>query len=119
MVKAQLRELHSPDLADLDKNTPPDLTNFGLLMQALIGVEGEEGEESFDFIVCTPSWLAEEVARKGFILGRHYLFVASYDYAQIEKIIDDLCNQAEGEDWDAVAAFLSRYGAWEYEDYQE
>jgi hypothetical protein len=118
MIKAQLRELHSPDLEELDKNSPADPKKFGLLVQALVGPEGAEGEESFDFMVCTPAWLAEELGDSGYILGRHYLFVAKYDYAQLKKIIEGLCSQANGEDWAAAAAFLSRYGAWEYEDYQ-
>ena len=118
-MKAELRALHSPDLADLEHGSPPDPADFGILVQAMIGPEDEEGEESFDILVCTPSWLANEVPTDGHLWGRHYLFVTRYDFAAIESAVRKLCDSAEGPDWSAVAAVLARYGAWEFENYQE
>jgi len=117
-MKAELRALHSPDLADLKHGSPPDPGNFGILVQAMIGPEDEEGEESFDILVCTPSWLAGQVEREGPTWGRHHLLLPRYDYAAIESTVRSLVDSVHGLDWPEVAEILARYGAWEFEDYE-
>ncbi len=117
MTKAALRRLHSPDAPDLGSYTPVDLRRFGILVQAMIGPKGEQGEESFDFLVCTPAWLADQIASQGYEFGRHYLFVSRYDPELITRVLHELCDRASGPDWDSVAQYLGRYGKWEFEDY--
>lgn len=118
-VQAKLHWLHSADLWGLEHGMPDDPECFCLSVQAMIGAHGEEGEESFNFLVCTPRWLEREVAREGYVLGRFYIFLARYDYALMRRIIEELCEQAMGEDWDTVAARLARHSLWEFEDYRE
>jgi hypothetical protein len=117
MTRAVLRRLHSPDAPDLATYSPPDRLRFGILVQGLIGPEGEDGEESFDFFVCTPSWLSDALGHADHTFGRHYLFVAEYDYAHIQGVLQQLCNRVCGPDWNTVASILARYGRWEFEDY--
>jgi Immunity protein 8 len=38
-------------------------------------------------------------------------------HATLSRALSDLCLHAEGADWAEIAAKLSRYGGWEYEDY--
>lgn len=118
-VQAELHWLHSADLWDLKHGMPEDPECFGISVQAMIGARGEDGEESFDFLVCTPRWLADEVARERYALGRHHLFLPRYDYALMQRAIEDVCARATGPDWDTVAGHLARYGLWEFEDYRE
>jgi hypothetical protein len=117
MKRAALRRLHSPDVHDLESYSPPDRGRFGILVQGMIGPEGEDGEEAFGFFVCTPEWLAAELRHADHLFGRHYLFVAEYDYADIYQALQRLCDRAIGPDWNAVAGILARYGHWEFEDY--
>jgi hypothetical protein len=117
-MKAELRVLHSPDLDDLQHGSPPDPSNFGILVQAMIGPEDEEGEESFDIVVCTPTWMANKVAAEGYAWGRHHLLIPRYDYPTIRDAVRALCHSVEGSDWRGVATALARYGAWEFEDYE-
>lgn len=119
MIHAQLRHLHSPDVADLERYQPDSAEHFGILVQALIGPEKQEGEESFDLFVCTPSWLAEQVRDEGYVFGRHYVFLSRYDYHLLYQAIQSICDQAIGETWQVVAAYLGRYGQWEFEDYRD
>lgn len=119
MIRPVLRRFHSPDALNFDNYSSLPPGHFGLLVQAMIGPEGAPGEESFDFVVCTPSWLAERVADDGYVFGRHYLIVKSFDLAVIRTAIVDLCKQASGPDWESVANYLSRFGKWEFEDFQE
>ncbi|WP_431262502.1 Imm8 family immunity protein [Roseateles chitinivorans] len=113
-LQAQLKRLHSPDLPDLQNGHPPDPGNFRILVQALVGVAGQEAADSFDFMVCTPAWLAARVTEP--LPARGYLIVTRYDYAQIHAAIARLCDGATGPDWPAVAARLNLDGRWEYDE---
>jgi len=118
LVIPELRRLHSPDLLDLEHSFPSDPENFCILVQAMIGPRGGEGEESFDFIVCTPKWLIKKIPANGYLLGRHYLIVLHYEYAVVFDAISKLCGRTHGSSWHDAAQRLARFGGWEFEDYQ-
>lgn len=119
IVKPELRRLHSPDLMDMQTSQPENPRNFCMLVQAMIGPRGEPGEESFDILVCTPRWLEQSLANANVLFGLHYLFVDHYDYEWIRGAIARICNSLSGASWDDVASQLDKYGAWEFENYQE
>jgi hypothetical protein len=58
--------LHSPDADALAEFTPEDPEDFALLVQAMVGPRGEEAEESFNFVVCTPRWFDAQRFEKAF-----------------------------------------------------
>jgi hypothetical protein len=118
MTYAELRWLHSPDVEDLEQFMPADPEVFGILVQAMVGPHGAAGSESFDFIVCTPGWLATENFELGYRFGRHHLFLKRYDYSVLWQAIEKLCNTTSGSDWTTAAERLGRYGHWEFEDYR-
>ena len=101
----------------MDSSTPADPERFCILVQALIGPAGGEGEESFDFTVCTPRWLSDALLKDRVIFGRHYLIVGNYSYDDIFDAIAGLCESIERKTWQEVAEHLGRYGKWEFEDY--
>jgi Immunity protein 8 len=115
-VKAQIRYLHSPDFPDLKIVSFAENEPFCLLVQAILGPDGEEGEESFDMMVCNPLWLAKKV-QDGPILGLHYFIVCHFDIRIVYDFWDRVTKQCTGEDWQTVAQKLSKYGRWEFEDY--
>ncbi|MBI4784751.1 MAG: immunity 8 family protein [Oscillatoriophycideae cyanobacterium NC_groundwater_1537_Pr4_S-0.65um_50_18] len=114
---AELRRLHSPDLLDLEFSTPEDPENFCILVQAMIGSKDEEGEESFDFLVCTPQWIVNHIARNKALFGRHYLIISHYDFEIIWNAIDGRCKLANRSSWREVGSYLNKYGHWEFDDY--
>lgn len=119
MLKLEVRDLDSPDLLDLDIEKPQDLLRFCILVQASIGVQGERGEDLFNFLVCTPAWLVDGLKTEGKIWGRHHLFVPEYDYDQILQAINEICGKIEASDWETAAHQLAWYTHWEFEDYRE
>jgi len=120
MVRASLRYWYSPDIADLSESSSPDDPEcFGFLLQPVFGPSDAPGEESFDLVVCTPRWFAQELRKCGGVLsGRHYLFVEQYDVAQLKKYILKYADQCSGRTWREVAEKLGRLGKWEFEDYK-
>lgn len=119
MTKAVLRWLHSPDVHNLKEWQPHDPSRFGILIQAMIGPNLEPGEESFDFFVCTPAWLDDELGREGHRFGLYCLIVPAYDFVAIHSALQRLCDRISGRDWDEVATVLSHYGKWEFEHYRD
>src|SRR6476660_8899111 len=108
MLRAELRGLQSPDLPDLERGVPEDTAHFGILVEASIGSSGSPGEELFDFVVCTPSWLATQVSSGEYRFLRHYLLVQRYDYHLMQSAIEKLCASISGPDWTSVAEKLAR-----------
>ena len=117
-MRAEIKRLHSPDIANLESYTPQVGDNFSFLLQIMAGPSGQEGEESFDVLICTPKWLEERFSKGQIIVGRHYLIVFEYNFNRIELFIKSYCEQCEGNNWQEVAAKLSRLGKWEFEDYR-
>jgi hypothetical protein len=118
-VRAEIKYLHSPDVEpDLETYRPDDPEDVGLLVQVIVGAAGEPGEESFDVMVCTPRWLDREARRFGPLIGRHYLVVARYDFAEIRAFITKVVDAENAPTWRELAERLGRFGHWEFEDYQ-
>ena len=116
-MEAEVRTLFSSDVDDLASYIPGEV--FCLSLRALIGPKGSPGEESFDFDVCSPAWLAAKVERDELVSGRICLFMAKYDYDAIQLYVAKRVAQATGSDWTEVATKLARWSRWEFEDYVE
>jgi Immunity protein 8 len=89
-------------------------------MQADIGPVGEEGAETFDFTVCTPSGLADRLENdERPFWGRGLLIVRRFDWDQVEAALNQYVRSLSGEEWHNVATKLNRVMCWEFEDYQD
>jgi len=84
----------------------------------MVGPGGEDTEESFDILVCTPLWLIENRAAEGMILGKHMMIAFRYKFPVLESRIRAYCSRCSGEDWEEVVGKLRQMGSWEFEDYQ-
>ncbi|MCK2222051.1 Imm8 family immunity protein (plasmid) [Actinomadura sp. ATCC 31491] len=62
IMKAAIRHLHTPDIAP-GTYVPDDPQRFMFLVQMIAGPDDGPGDESFDFTVCTPQWLQDQVER--------------------------------------------------------
>lgn len=108
---------YSPDApaADLSTWSPPT-GEFGVLIQSFVGIEGDRGEESFEFRICTPGWLSHRLQQAPYVLGHHHIIVSSWDFTVIESLLREIVRQSSADDWDGVVRKLSRYGRWEFQD---
>lgn len=120
-MRARLFFLFSPDVDPIEDYRPDRPEHVGVFVQAMIGPETDQaqdqGYESFDFLVCTPRWLAEDLGEKPYLFGRGHLIVPRYDYALVVAAIQRICRESIGPDWGAVASKLNRYGRWEFDEY--
>lgn len=108
--------LHSPDVSDLELYTPqPDC--FGFLLEAEFGPSNSNGAELFDFMVCTPSWLALHMKEDEVRSARHYIIVKKYDFNALKSYLLNYAASCAAPTWNEVALKLSRIGRWEFEDY--
>jgi immunity protein 8 of polymorphic toxin system len=114
-MRAELKSLFSTDADPLEDFAPTG--PFGIPVMAMIGPAGQEGHESFEFMLCTPDWFSSNLG-EDFKMGRHYLFVRGFDYAQLENFVREYCASCgEAQTWGALAEKLARLGKWEFEDY--
>lgn len=116
-MKAEIKRLHSPDVSELHTWLPEDPACFGFLLQVMVGPAGGDGEESFDFLVCSPAWLRRKYGADAVVRGRHQLLLFSYDFDRLVSAVAKIVEEADGETWDEVASKISRYGGWEFEDF--
>ncbi len=118
-MKAEIKYFHSPDIIDLEKFEPEIPDEFCFLLQIMVGEKDQEGEESFDAMVCTPKWLLKNNEKDKIIYGRHYLIVFEYNFSKISSALKQLVESSDFENWDDVGEKIGRIGKWEFEDYQE
>lgn len=97
--------------------SPKDKSHFSISLRLILGPKGEEGEESFDITVCSPSWISKNLGDNDVFSGRHHLFIKEYDYQKIITFIDNFVSNCTGENWNELGLKLSRLGYWEFEDY--
>jgi hypothetical protein len=118
-MKPEIKRLHSPDIFDLENFKPKDPHKFSFLLQVMVGIQGQKGEESFDIEVCTPQWIESTYGLDQVILGLHHIIIREYNYQNIVQVINNFLLKCSGENWDEIARKISRLGRWEFDDYTD
>jgi hypothetical protein len=114
-VRAVVRSIRFPDL---DRSWPFESNRVRQLVEICAGPSDGPGEETFCLTVCTPAALAELLASEPVLVGRHWLFVAEFDAAAVERFLRQAVAGIEGQTWNDVAGKIGRLGLWEFEDYR-
>lgn len=117
-MRAILKQLHSPDIDNLEIYQPDDTDNFGFLIQVIVGQDDAESNESFDVMVCTPKWLRSNYQKTDVVFGLHHLIVFEYNYQRIYDKFNKYINDISDNKWDDIARKLAMIGHWEFQDYQ-
>jgi hypothetical protein len=115
-MRAELRRMHSPDVPDI-RAWSPDQGEPAILVQLMVGPEGQPGEESFEVTLCTAEWLAQRARSEQIVDCRHHVVVGEYGFDDVERYFQRRVAACEGPTWQDVAAKVGRLGRWEFEDY--
>jgi hypothetical protein len=111
-MHAELRLLQSLDLPK--PRTPDNPRSCAVLMEAHIGPKGGKGAELFYFTVVTPAYLESAQECRW---GKGLLLVPEFSWPVVERMVGRLVSSASGESWAEVAASLSKFMDWEFENY--
>lgn len=102
----------------LEEATPQLADNFSILVSLTIGPDDQDGGHDYSFNVCTPRWLDHNGQNRGPIWGRHLLIVNQFVPEEIRSSVEKIIIQCTRNDWTETAVVLSRFFAWEFEDFQ-
>lgn len=100
---------------DFDSYKPNELNKFSLWLQLKIGFDSVDESDNFQLHVCTPDWIKENIPNHQW--GRHMLIIQLYNRECIKAEIEHLINLCSCSSWSETSQKLSRFFAWEYEDY--
>jgi hypothetical protein len=118
-MKPNIRHIGLPKGDELESFQPDDPSNVYTTVRAMIGPEGELGEESFDISVCTPDWIGRECERKGHFLIRRLLVVSHWNVELVRGAIGNIISSVTGDSWPEIATKLATIAFWEFEHYRE
>ncbi|WP_392563552.1 immunity 8 family protein [Orbus wheelerorum] len=115
-MKAKLKAMWSID-HDLKTYIPEDKNEFYITLNLSIGSSKTDGADYFDLFVCSPEWLCKHQWEPEIL--RHTLVVRKYDLDEITETINKYIEKCTCKTWEETAQKLSRYFAWEFEDYSD
>ena len=114
-MKAELKNIVCDDF-DLENFSPDNENYFSVDLLLSIGLENEKGSDYYRLNVCSPECLVNTFWVPKIL--RHVLLMRSYDLERIKKIINEYVESCEGNSYVEISEKLSRFFAWEFEDYQ-
>src|SRR4051812_16866472 len=94
-MRAKLRELLTVDHDRLSSIKPVG-DAFHVSLRALVGPADGEGEESFEFDVCSPAWLNDRLEGEPIVCGRFLLLSRRFEPDQIETYVRQRIEQTSG-----------------------
>jgi len=118
-MKAVIRSLHSPDVEDLETFEPEEPDLFGALIQMMVGPADGPGEESFDVVVCTPRWLANEIEKAAPSSGGIISSSTSTTFRESAPSRARRSNPGKPRPGRSWLSAIGRIGMWEFENYRE
>src|SRR5689334_5239070 len=98
-MRAEVKNLFSLEVDDLEGFVPPDPAVFRISIRLIAGPEGQEGEESFDFEVCSPRWLDQELKGGNVLLARHKILMKAFDFLKVREFVERYVRGCEGSTW--------------------
>jgi hypothetical protein len=85
----------------------------------------EHPADSFDFVVCTPRWLAEnfddvrlprwKYETENLLFGGQLVLMQRWNEAELRAGIERLCADCSGPDWGTVASRVGQWLLWEFQ----
>jgi hypothetical protein len=118
-MKPKLKGFYSIDIPEGPPTLPPDVEDCWIVVQAEIGPELSEACDVFTFYVCTIKFLQRILSKQSYQYGKSVILMEKFSWEIIENSIKEICGGTQGDSWEEIAARLSKYWDWEFEDYRE
>ncbi|GGB61612.1 hypothetical protein GCM10010833_15770 [Blastomonas aquatica] len=81
-------------------------------------MRGEKGADAFEFDVCSPEWLENELDSFPILSGGPRLITKRFDPVVVEEYVRKRLLHATGPDWQTVATKLGQWSPWEFDSYE-
>lgn len=109
-ITARLLDLWSPDV-DLATFTPTG--DYGIRVRLRVGAEGgiEAGDDSavFEFLLCTPYWLAQHRDLSQLLLCDNIAFMQGFDLEVLRRNAASVCSESKGYTAEEAIRKMDRY----------
>lgn len=115
-VQPELRSLTGQIDEDLS-DVHPVSGSFCHTLRAEIGVRGQSGADAFEFEVCSPEWLDNELESYSILHAGKRLITKRFDPEMVEEYVRKRLLHATGPDWETVATKLGEWSRWEFDNY--
>jgi hypothetical protein len=119
----------TPRDRDVKSYSPPSPAHFGFHAQIFIGAHDSAVSDSFDALVCSPSWFAEKASQRleemGYRLstwpeavtcGTGIWFMRRWDLAAFTDMLNSVCEGfGPASTWGTLASRIGRLIPWEFD----
>jgi hypothetical protein len=125
----------APEDGDIEGYAPDDPREFGFGAQVFIGDDSDEASDSFDLVVCSPSWFAKRVAEGQWerfqagglrsipdtvAVGSGIWFMQEWDLSDFKRAVQAVCEGfSPAPDWETLAARIGRLIPWEFAEHHD
>jgi len=117
-MKPVLKSIFTYTGQDILEYAPEIKDNFCVLLHITIGPDDQDGGHDYNLRICSPVWLEHTAQHEGAIWGRHLLIAPTFDSVKLRSEIEKIIAYCGRTNWAETSVILSRFFAWEYEDYQ-
>jgi Immunity protein 8 len=117
-MRGELKSLCSMEVGDLEQYLPDDPECFGFHVMAFIGTADDESSDSFDFVVCSPSWLTRnfvdvrlkrwEYESENLLFGDRLVLMRRWNFQELRVAIAEMSAAQSGADWGTLANRIGR-----------
>lgn len=114
-ITLKVHDYYSPDI-EIYSWEAASAEQVRFLLELEIGEAGGESKDLFQVVVATPEGMRAG-ATKPVIADRATIIVSEYEWAQIQRTVEQIVKRCQAPTWEESVLRLQRYFKWEYEDY--
>jgi hypothetical protein len=115
-MKAVIRSYSYNGSEDLSTYEEGAAADFGFTLVFAIGIKGEKGEDFFEVLVASPTYLARLKSGREPAFLRHVILAPDYNIPAAVALVEKYINSLEEDSWGKMAAKIGRLLRWEFED---
>jgi Immunity protein 8 len=118
MLRPHIQQIACLDVPDVQTWCPARPEDLFLGVDIKIGVEGEWGSDDFQLVVASSSAITKHQHQYATKHLDRALVLEEFAWDTVVEYIHQKTLSCTGANWEEIAAKLTEYFLWEYEDYQ-